>query len=247
MAFSALNRKCGLICARSAFSSDLLDCRRSSCATRSCSWRRRCRRMFSSMNPKTPPSERSIARSSESTGRMPGSRSTPMRSCSPDTGLVRTTSCSVAASIGRPPTLTIISRRRSRRACASAAAINVCSSVAGCIAARTCLTASTGVNSRPSQMRSSQRSVRDISHGITIATGARATANIQGRAGPSGSCCSHGSVSARNTPSTITLNRISRRALDDQVVELEAVLEVDRGDHEVDRRALREAPEDLAE
>ena len=30
-----------------------------------------------------------------------------------------------------------------------------------------------------------------------------------GRAGPSGSCCSHGRVSARNTPSTITLNRIS--------------------------------------
>ena len=132
-----------------------------------------------------------------------------MRSCSPDTGLVRTTSCCVAASIGRPPTLTIIFAPKISLSRASAAAINVCSSVAGCIAAMTCLTASTGVNSRPSQMRSSQRSVRDINQGITIATGARATANIQGRAGPSGSCCSHGRVSARNTPSTITLNRIS--------------------------------------
>ena len=44
---SALKRKCGLICARSAFSSDWLVCTRSSCASRSCSCRRCCSRTFS--------------------------------------------------------------------------------------------------------------------------------------------------------------------------------------------------------
>ena len=38
-----------------------------------------------------------------------------------------------------------------------------------------------------------------------------------------------------------------QRPLDDQIVELEAVLEIDRGDHEENRRALRDALEDHAE
>ena len=169
-----------------------------------------------------------------------------MRSCSPETGLVKTTSCSVAASIGRPRRSTIIFAPKISPSRASAAAINVCSSVAGCIAASTCLTASTAVNSRPSQMRSSQRSVRDINQGITIATGARATANSQARRAV-GQLLQPWQGQRQEYAEHDHAQQDQQRALHDQVVELEAVLEVDRGDHEVDRRALREATQDHAE
>ena len=64
---------------------------------------------------------------------------------------------------------------------------------------------------------------------------------------PAGSASSHGSVTARNSAEHDHAQQDQQRALDDQVVELEAVLEVDRRDHEVDRRRSRDALEDHAE
>ena len=90
-------------------------------------------------------------------------------------------------------------------------------------------------------MRSSQRSVRDSSHGITIAIGASATANSHGRAAPPGSALQPRQRRREEDAEHEHAQQDHQRALDDQVVELEAVLEIDRRDQEVDRRRARDA------
>ena len=63
IAFSALNRKCGLIWARSAFSSERLACNDRACSRCSCSSRRRCSRTFSSIEANTSASDSSTSTS----------------------------------------------------------------------------------------------------------------------------------------------------------------------------------------
>src|SRR4029453_14296314 len=130
----------------------------------------------------------------------------------------------------------------------SVTSISDCSSVAGCMPARTYLIASIDVNVRPNHMRSGRRSGRGCSHGSTIPSGMRATGGPpggQGRGRPPGEPTEPADGRGQEDPDHDEAQEHQRRAFDHAVVELEAVLEIDRRDHEVERARSGPAIEHL--
>ena len=114
---------------------------------------------------------------------------------------VRTAMTSRALTGIWPCSRTISTRRRKMSLkAASVAAMSEGSSMADCIAASTCLTASTGANSRPNQRRSSSRPILSCSQGMNIATGRSSTAKSHGRAAPGGMRSIQPSVPASTAP-----------------------------------------------